>query len=246
MCNFLGYKVSASNFLKLKKIEKELGSQAAIKLLTNGFDYGETIVLRPSGQNDFEIVNMHWEFIPSWIHNLEALKESRKKGIPMLNATSEKLLTSKVFRDAALHRRCLVPASHFFDWRHFAAEGTKKSIAYPYCIKLKEEPNFYMAGIWQTWTDKSTGEVIDCFAIVTTRANNLMAKIHNKKERMPVILTEDLAWEWIFDDLSEERISEISSYQYPESQLHAYTLRKDFKLLADPLEFFEYTELPSI
>lgn len=61
-----------------------------------------------------------------------------------------------------------------------------------------------MAGIWQPWVDKETGESIDTFAIVTTKANELMSVIHNSKIWMPTILPEDLAWKWIMEDISEE------------------------------------------
>lgn len=151
-----------------------------------------------------------------------------------------------MFRNAALKRRCLVLATHFYEWRHFKPEGSAKEKAYPYAIELPESPYFYMAGIWQPWTDKETGETIDTFAIVTTKANELMAQVHNKKERMPTILTEDLAYEWIMEDLSEERIQEIASYQLPSDYMAAYTISKEFKALENPLEPFEYEELPGL
>ena len=103
-----------------------------------------------------------------------------------------------------------------------------------------------MAGIWQPWIDKETGETMDTFAIVTTLANDLMEEIHNTKKRMPTILTEELAWEWIMSDLSEERIKEIASYQIPSLSMSACTIHKSFKTAADPLEAFSYDDLPAI
>ena len=135
---------------------------------------------------------------------MDELKAARKQGIPWLNATSEKLLDSKMFRSAALKRRCLVLATHFFEWRHYKPEGEKKPKAYPYMIELNDANYFYMAGIWQPWTDKETGETMDTFAIVTTRANSFMSEVHNTKKRQPAILNEDLAWEWIMEDISED------------------------------------------
>ncbi|MEO6406240.1 MAG: SOS response-associated peptidase [Ferruginibacter sp.] len=228
------------------KIEKELGTIAALRELINGFDYGEALVILPKGKDDIELRYMHWEFIPEWIRDAGSLTESRKKGIPLLNATAEKLLSSKMFKDAALKRRCLVPASHFYDWRHYKIPGEKKETAFPYCVKLKDTEYFYMAAIWQPWTDKETGEHLETFAIVTTEANNIMSRVHNKKHRMPVILTEEFAYEWIFADLSEERIHQIASFQYPSEEMDAYTIRKDFKITDDPLAAFEYEMLPSL
>ncbi|MEO7263410.1 MAG: SOS response-associated peptidase family protein, partial [Ferruginibacter sp.] len=78
---------------------------------------------------------------------------------------------------------------------------------------------------------------------VTTAANKLMEQIHNSKKRMPTILTEDLAWEWLFDDLSEERIKEIGQYQFPAEQMEVCTIAKDFREALDPTERFEYVDL---
>lgn len=249
MCNFYGHRVSRLDFIKLKQIEKDLGTIAAIKeaeLLKDGFRYSNSIIIRKSAPNDVEVVSAHWEFIPPWIKDDAALKEARKQGIPWLNATCEKLLESKMFRDAALKRRCLVLASHFFEWRGFKPDGEKKDIKYPYAIEVSDADYFYMAGIWQPWTDKSTGEVIDTFAIVTTKANELMAEVHNSKKRMPTILPEDLAYRWIMDDLTEDEIKEISSFQLSSELMKAHTIPKDFKILEDPTQEYTYNELPEL
>jgi putative SOS response-associated peptidase YedK len=86
-----------------------------------------------------------------------------------------------------------------------------------------------MAGIWQPWTDRATGEHVETFAIVTTKANSLMEQIHNSKKRMPTILNEELAWEWLFGDLDEKRISEIAQSQIPPNEMEAFTITKDFR-----------------
>lgn len=246
MCYFLGIRVTSGEFIRLKQLEHELATLATFEVLRSGFTYGNSPVVRAKGENDIEVVEMHWEFIPWWIKNMDELKAARQQGIPWLNATSEKLLQGKMFRDAALKRRCLVLATHFYEWRQFKPEGEKKDIAYPYCVKLKGDKLFYMAGIWQPWTDKETGETMDTFAIVTTAGNSLMEAVHNKKKRMPTILTEDLAYEWIFGNLDEKRIQEIASFQIPTVEMNAYTIRKDFKAVPDPLEAFTYTELPAL
>ena len=95
-------------------------------------------------------------------------------------------------------------------------------------------------------TDKETGEIINTFAIITTKANKLMEQIHNTKKRMPTILTEKLAYEWIMEDLNEERIKEIASYQLPSQYMYAHTIVKDFKTAEDPTKEFIYEDLPVI
>ena len=249
MCNFLGVRINKLQYLQLLKIEKQLGTLAAMRelqVMKDGFTYSNSLILRKAGENDFEAVSAHWEFIPVWVKTMEEVKAARKQGIPWLNATSEKLLESKMFRNAALKRRCLVLCSHFFEWRHYQAEAEKKAKSYPYTIGLNDKDYFYLAGIWQPWTDKETGETMDTFAIVTTEANELMQQVHNTKKRMPTILSEELAWEWIMNDLPEERIKEIAAYQLPSEAMYAFPIAKEFKIMVEPCIEYHYEELPAL
>ena len=249
MCNFYGHRVSRVEFIRLKQIEKELGTIAALnelQVMRSGFDYGNAPIVIAKGKDDVEILSAHWEFIPEWITKMSQLEEARKQGIPWLNARSETILSSRMFRDAALHQRCLVLASHFFEWRHYKPEGAKKEIAYPYTVVVNDADYFYMAGIYNQYENPTTGKVLTSFAIITTAANELMEQVHNKKKRQPTILNEDLAYEWIFGDLSEKRIKEIASYQLPSEHMSAYTIAKDFKTAFDPLAPFEYEDLPEL
>lgn len=163
-----------------------------------------------------------------------------------LNATAERLLESKLFKQPALKRRCLVLSSGFYEWRHYKPEGAKKEVAYPYYISLKDQPYFFMAGIYQPWVDIESGETMDTFSIVTTKANCLIEQIHNKKKRMPTILNEAQASEWLKPDLQVSRIMKLSSNQVDSNLINYYTLRKDFRTALDPKESLEYEELPFI
>ncbi|TLY44991.1 MAG: SOS response-associated peptidase, partial [Gammaproteobacteria bacterium] len=100
----------------------------------NGFDFGSTAVLKPvDGQEDFEIVPMEWGFIPDpliwpFIETREQLNKIRRgykdhRGnfvkYDFLNAVGEELLLkNKVYRQAALNRRCIILSTGFYDWRH--------------------------------------------------------------------------------------------------------------------------------
>jgi putative SOS response-associated peptidase YedK len=163
-----------------------------------------------------------------------------------LNAASERLLESKLFKQPALKRRCLVLSSGFYEWRHYKPESANKELAYPYYISLKDSPFFYMAGIYQPWVDIESGETMDTFSIVTTKANSLMEQIHNKKKRMPSILNEAQASEWLNTGLSESRIMELATSQYDEQLMDAYTIKKDFRTAFDPQYEFVYSELQPI
>lgn len=214
------------------------------KPLQSGFSYSNWPIIKGSAQN-FTIENAHWELIAPWVKTSQEVQAGREK-FNTLNATAERLLESKLFKPAALNNRCLVLSSGFYEWRHYKPAGAKKEIAYPYFISLKEQPLFYMAGIYQPWTDKETGETMDTFSIVTTKANALMEQIHNKKKRMPTILNEAQAAEWISPNVSESKIMELASCSIDESIMRAYTLDKGFRTGSNPMEAFEYHDLPAL
>ena len=256
MCFHIGIDISRASHIKLKKKEKKL-KDVQIKLdqpYASGFEYPMWPVLKPiEGGSDFVPVMMHWEFIPSYIRSAEDLLHFRKGGLNpktgrkdfphnTLNAIGEEVLNKPTYKDAAAKRRCLVLASGFYEWRHFTPPGGKDT-AYPYYVSLNDQEYFYMAGIYNPWVDQQTGEIVDSFAILTTAANPLMEKIHNKKKRMPVILPEDQAEQWIRDDLPVKTIAQLASYQIPSENMLAHTIRKDFRLLEEPREGFVYEEL---
>lgn len=265
MCYYNGIKIPLQEFIRLKDFEKAIQDRDLMNQeLVNGFDYGNYPVLRKlGGQHDFEISAMEWGFLPPYIFTRKqadqfrfGCKDERGKWqapFTTLNAKGEELLMkNKIFRDAALHRRCLVLSSGFYEWRHIhpvsqkTGRPLKTAQKYPYHISLKGREYFFMAGIWQPWNDMETGEYTETFAVVTTAANSLMAQIHNSKKRMPLMLTEELACEWLLGDLSEERINEITSFRMPVSELEAVTIAKDFRNAANPSAAFVYESLPPL
>jgi len=103
-----------------------------------------------------------------------------------------------------------------------------------------------MAGIYNPWVDKDTSEYAETSAIGTTGANFIMSNIHNSKKRMPTILTADLAWSWLFDELKPNDVQEIASYQYDSNKMDAHTVPKNFKELPDPTIQFHYENIPPL
>lgn len=264
MCYYNGVKVTRAEFIRLKQLEKAIAQLNFLnKPLLIGFEYSNAPVLkRIVGKEDFEVTEMEWGFLPPYLKNRESVTKFRHgykdaagkfhTPITTLNAVGEELLLpGKMYRDAALNRRCLVLSSGFYEWRHVHPLGKtgkplKTPAKYPYHIFLPGQEFFFMAGIWQAWTDKDTGETVDTFAIVTTAANPLMQQVHNSKKRMPVILTEDLAWEWLFGNPDEKRITEMATAQYPANKMSAYSIAKDFRTALDPKEAVNYPELTAL
>ena len=232
--------------------------------VTHAFEFGKIAVLKPRYTRDnFDIVQMEWSFLPKYVKNRDQTEKFRRgykkkdgtwqKGYDTQNAKGEELLfPDKIYRVAALERRCLILSSGFYEWRHEYGvnkrTGEKKKTAdkYPHYIGVKDQPYFYVAGIWQSWTDQDTGETVDTVSLVTTKANAMMAKIHNSKLRMPTILPDNLAWEWMMDDLPEERITELATFQLPENLMEACTVHKDFLKAEDPTVPFIYEELVAL
>jgi putative SOS response-associated peptidase YedK len=111
-----------------------------------------------------------WGLIPSWAREMSV-------GSKMINARAETILEKPSFKNAFRHRRCLIPATGFFEWRR-DKERT------PFNIRLKTHAPFCFAGLWDQWKTPE-GETLRTFTIITTTPNELMADIH---DRMPVIL----------------------------------------------------------
>ena len=114
-----------------------------------------------------------WGLVPSWAKDLTF-------GTRTINARAESLETAPAFRSAYGARRCLVPASGFYEW------SGPKGHRIKWRIVLKDEPLFALAGLWEWWKDRG-GEApaVHSYTIVTTDANASLAHIH---DRMPVII----------------------------------------------------------
>ena len=241
MCYYNSISIPKGLKVTIKGVTKDL--PPIDRPLQTGFDYGDWPIIKPNG-DDFEFELAHWELIAPWLKTGKEVIDGREK-FNTLNATSERLLESRLYKDLIIKRRCLILSSGFYEWRHFKPEHSQKDIAYPYFISLKDKPYFFMAGIYQPWVDKETGETMDTFSIITTKANGLMQQIHNKKKRMPTIFDEVQASEWLNPNLSVSRIKELSSNQIDSDLMSYYTLKKDFRTALDPKEGFDYEELSS-
>jgi putative SOS response-associated peptidase YedK len=159
---------------------------------------------------------MHWGLIPHWV---KTKADADKLKAQTLNARGETVFEKPSFRSGITHHRCLVPADGFFEWMDFA----KKK--YPHYVYFKRQDIFCFAGIHSRWTDFETGEVFDTFSIITTEANPLMARIHNVKLRMPVILPASHYAEWLSTETSRATIASLLC-PYPDSEMAAHTISK--------------------
>jgi putative SOS response-associated peptidase YedK len=123
---------------------------------------------------------LRWGLIPSWA------KDARI-GYKLINARSETILEKPSFKNSFLHRRCLIPADGFYEWKQ---EYNKKV---PVWIHLKNKEPFALAGLWERWISPAGETIVSC-TIITTKANDKISSIH---ERMPVILPRDREKSWL-------------------------------------------------
>lgn len=124
----------------------------------------------PNEADRCEVVQLLWGLIPPW-------SPDKKSAYKMINARSETIHEKPSFRGPFRKRRCLIVADGFYEW---VREGEIKR---PFHISMNDGSPFCFAGIWERWN--SPEGAVESAAILTTSANSLMARIH---DRMPVIL----------------------------------------------------------
>lgn len=155
--------------------------------------------------NHREMELVRWGLVPHWA------KEA-KFGGKTINARAESVATKPTYRGPLRSRRCLIPATGFYEWKTIP-EGKV-----PYHIRLKSQEIFGFAGLYDSWTDAEGRELHTC-AIITTEANELMAPIHN---RMPVIIRPEDEALWLDPEVTDpERVLPLL-VPYAASEMEAY------------------------
>ncbi|MFT4162767.1 SOS response-associated peptidase [Shinella sp.] len=136
-------------------------------------------------------VLVRWGFMPGWVKD--------PRDFPLLiNARSETAVGKASFKAAMRHRRILVPASGFFEWRRPEEKGAK---AQAYFIRPRKGEIVAFAGLMETWSS-ADGSEVDTGAILTTAANNDISRIH---DRMPVVIRPEDFSRWLDCKAQEPR-----------------------------------------
>lgn len=167
------------------------------------------VVLESDGTR---IVNaLRWGLIPSW-------SKDDSFASKLINARAETLSEKASFKNAFKNRRCIIPASGFYEWQK-KGTGAKQ----PHYFYLKDKEVFGFAGLFENWTDKETGELIETFTIITTEANKVLEPIH---ERMPVILKAENYDQWL--DEKEKDTDKLQNLlvPYPADEMASYQVSK--------------------
>jgi putative SOS response-associated peptidase YedK len=129
-------------------------------------------IVRLAADGSRECALARWGLVPAWAPDL-------KFGSRCINARAETVATLPAFRSAFRKRRCLVPVNAFFEWS--GEKGQRRK----WRITLRDESLFALAGLWEWWQDRESGEAVTSYTIVTCEANAAIARLH---DRMPVVL----------------------------------------------------------
>lgn len=210
--------------------------------------YAHPKILIYPDSSPFEPLISQWGLIPFWVKDREK-KEQLWNGT--LNARGETIFEKPSFRDSAKNKRCIIILDGFFEHHHY------KTKTYPFYIKSKTNKPIHVAGLWSEWVDKETGEVINSFTIVTTKANRLLGKIHNNPKltepRMPLILSEESVNKWLDPNDSEGVKTEIQKLIKPwdGEDLVAHTVQRlrgkaALGNVPEAIEKLIYDELPEV
>lgn len=157
---------------------------------------------------------LQWGLIPSQTKDISQAENIRVK---TFNARSDSLDTKSSFASAFRSNRCIIPVSGFYEWQHTSDRKI------PWYIYPAGDKVFSLAGIYDRWTETSTGEIYSTFSIVTTEANELMAEIHNSAKRMPVILNKEAEKRWIDISVPEREALDLL-VPCPSDLLKAHTI----------------------
>jgi putative SOS response-associated peptidase YedK len=205
-----------------------------IYYFVSGFSHPLLPIVKQDGVFLFE-----WGLIPLWAKDNNTANDIRSK---TLNAVGETVFEKPSFRKSITKQRCLLGVSGFYEWQEV------NKVKYPYFIKTKSNDIFSLGCIYESWVDKSSGEIRNTFSIITTPANPLMEKIHNMKKRMPLILAPQEEKQWIEPNLTKEHIVSLIK-PYSESDMTAYTVSrtvnsaKNNRNIPESIEKVEYPEL---
>ncbi|MBN1327170.1 MAG: SOS response-associated peptidase [Candidatus Cloacimonetes bacterium] len=157
------------------------------------------IVMLDQGEKILEPVK--WGLIPFWA-------KDPKIGYRMINTRAETINDKPSFKAAFRHRRCLIPANGFYEW--------KKPEKQPFFIHLTEREMFTFAGIWEEWHHPDGSSLRTC-SIITTVPNRIMREIH---DRMPVILTTENEENWLQQNEPKELLNLLAPYNSDDMEFY--------------------------
>lgn len=166
---------------RLARIENALGIELPQVQAHYNIAPTQTVpVVRLTEERGYELTGMRWGLIPAWS------KEPRTS-YATFNARAETVADKPAFRAAYRARRCLVPASGFYEWRE--EEGRKQ----PWYFSATDGQELAFAGLWEEWRRPDAPALLS-YTVIVGNANEVVAPVH---DRMVVILSPDDYATWL-------------------------------------------------
>jgi len=138
------------------------------------------VAIRESPDGARSAALLRWGLVPHWAKDVSI-------GNRMINARGETVAEKPAFRQAFKRRRCIIPASGFYEW------GPSRAGKWPYYISDAQKPMLSFAGLWEHWTSPDA-EPLETCTIVTVAAAPSLTQVH---ERMPLCLPETAYAAWL-------------------------------------------------
>lgn len=212
MCNHASLEVKKEKLQK--RYKAKLPEPLSPVYHAVAFSHQRWPILRQEGPSAFAFY--HWGLVPRWVKDSDSATKIRAMTV---NAVCETVFEKPAFRGAITGNRCLIPCTGFYEWQH------RGKIRIPHFIHLPETEVFSIAGLYDSWVDAATGEIVNSFTMLTVPANELMSEIHNSKKRMPLILPESIEKDWLKTDLGREEIGDFFK-PFPSMLMEAYPIGK--------------------
>lgn len=160
------------------------------------------VILEENGNRTIRY--MKWGLVPNW-------SKDKNPKIKPINARGEEASNKPYFRQPFIRRRCVIPVDSFYEWKEI---GPKKKVVFN--IYLKNKELISVGGLWDRHVDIETGKTLDSCVIVTTHANELMSRIH---DRMPVILPDSSRDTWLSEAIQSREIIQSLITPYDSGQM---------------------------
>ena len=159
-------------------------------------------VIASNSQGKQSVFPMIWGF-------RQADRENTKRSRPLINARSETADTKPTFQECWQRRRCVIPASYYFEWEHFARPDGSRKTGDKYAIQPTGSTLTWMAGLYRMENAPyETKKQYPFFTILTREPSYELGKIH---DRMPLILPQEAIAEWINPATPADRVKEIAA-----------------------------------
>ncbi|MCG8613903.1 MAG: SOS response-associated peptidase [Pseudomonadales bacterium] len=183
--------------LFIQELMLELGLDIKLKPAYNIAPTDNIPVITANGSDakKLSMRKMRWWLTPSWAPEIN-------QRYNMFNAKSETVLTSKAFKGPFLHRRAVVPASGFIEWRK------ENGVRTPYYFKFKNQAMLF-AALWEPWQQGS--EYSESCAILTTDATPQMLEYH---DRMPALIQPDQLTRWLNPETDLPHLIELLNHPH--------------------------------